>query len=106
MKDESRLPSAWIRGVKLAGPVLFGDGGDPELARKKWDLRPNPKLVEDPTGMSGGEATFPSAMYPFFNYTDDAPMLGAPTESITPWRSAPSLRGSTTGAARSSPSYS
>ncbi len=77
MNDESRFLAAWIRGVKLAGPALFGDGGDPELARTKWDLRPNLEMVDHAIGnMSGGEAMFLAAMYCcFFNDTDGAPML-------------------------------
>ena len=76
MNDESRFLDAWIRGVKLASPALFGDGGDPDLARTKWDLRPNLELVDDAIGnMSGGEAMFLAAMYCFFNDTDGVPML-------------------------------
>ena len=76
MNDELRFLDAWIRGVKLAGPALFGDGGDPELARTKWDLRPNLEMVDNAIGnMSGGEAVFLAAMYCFFSDTDGAPML-------------------------------
>jgi len=71
MNDESRFLDDWIRGVKLVGPALFGDGGDPELARTKWDLRPNLELVDNAIdNMSGGEAMFLAAMYCFYNDTD------------------------------------
>ena len=35
--------AAWKRGVKLAGPALFGQGSlsNTEQAQSKWDLCPN-----------------------------------------------------------------
>lgn len=68
MNDQSRFLAAWIDGVKLSGPALFGDGGNPELAQTKWDLRPNQEMIDNAIGnLSGGEAVFLAAMYCFYN---------------------------------------
>jgi hypothetical protein len=73
---ETMFLENWIAGVKLAGPSLFGEGSDPDLASSKWDLRPRLADVERRIlTMSRGEAVFLAAMVCFYNDEDGALLL-------------------------------
>ncbi len=68
MPNEKQFLEAWIRGVQIAGPQYFGEGGDPNLARSKWDLEPKSDLINEAIGhISISEAAFLAAMYCFYN---------------------------------------
>lgn len=74
-KEELFLES-WIEGVKIAGPELFGDGLDPDIATSKWDLRPRIAEIEHRISeMSCGEALFVASMVCFYNDGDGSTLL-------------------------------
>ena len=73
---EATFLENWIEGVKVAGPSLFGDRSDPDLANSKWDLRPRMTEIERRIlTMSRGEAVFLAAMVCFYNDEDGAVLL-------------------------------
>lgn len=74
-KEELFLES-WIEGVKVAGPELFGDGLDPNIATSKWDLRPRIGVIEHRISeMSCAEALFVASMVCFYNDGDGSALL-------------------------------
>lgn len=57
-------------------PHVFGEGTDPDLARTKWDLRPNYDRVEEALDtMSSTERILLAAMYSFYNDATGARLL-------------------------------
>lgn len=76
MSDEAEFLEAWVESVKLAGPSLFGNGADPDLAQSKWDLEPNLNAIRRRiTTMSTGEAAFVAAMTSFYSEADGLELL-------------------------------
>lgn len=69
---------AWKHGVGLAGVRFFGQGTREafELARTKWDLCPNVRLIKAAIGpMSAGEKVFLAAMVSFYDARDGGALL-------------------------------
>jgi hypothetical protein len=78
MSNEAEFLEAWIEAVSLAGPSLFGNGGDPYLAESKWELEPNlPTILRRITTMSTGEANFTAAVTSFYSESDGLERLRA-----------------------------
>jgi hypothetical protein len=68
MSDEVEFLEAWIEAVSLAGPSLFGNGGDPCLAESKWDLEPNLSAIRRRiTTMPTGEVVYIAAVTCFYS---------------------------------------
>lgn len=68
--NEEAFFEAWLKGVRIAGPLYFGDGtaANVDRAKSKYDLAPDYDAVESALGvLSSGEAVFLAAMYSFFN---------------------------------------
>lgn len=69
---------AWKQGVELAGVRFFGQGTREafDLARTKWDLCPNVRLIKAAIGpMSAGEKVFLAAMVSFYDAHDGGALL-------------------------------
>lgn len=76
--DESAFFEAWRKGVRLAGPLYFGDGtaANVDAAKSKYDLVPDCDEVTGAIGvLSSGEAVFLAAMYSFYNDNAGGKML-------------------------------
>jgi hypothetical protein len=67
--SEQAFLDAWLRGVQMAGPRWFGDGGVPTIPTPtKYDLAPRYDDIMANLGvLSSGEAAFLVAMYSFYN---------------------------------------
>lgn len=76
--NEAAFFDAWQKGVRIAGPLYFGDGtaANVDRAKSKYDLAPDYDAVESALGtLSSGEAVFLAAMYSFYNDNAGGKML-------------------------------